>query len=124
MEYDKANYVPPAPSVQVSVFKPYSEESRKQRGKLDTGADISVIPFQFVRELGLVPARKLLARGYDGREGSVTTYYVHLSIQEFSFELVEVAATPRIDILLGRDVLNRLKTLLDGKALSFELQDP
>jgi len=124
MEYDKANYVPPAPSVEVSVSKPYSEESRKQRGKLDTGADISVIPFGFVRELGLVPARKLLARGYDGREGSVTTYYVNMSIQEFSFELVEVAATPRIDVLLGRDILNRLKMLLDGKALSFELQDP
>jgi hypothetical protein len=124
MEYDKTNYVPPAPSLQVVVSNPYSKESRKERGKVDSGADISVIPFGFVPQLGLAPARRLLARGYDGREGSVITYYVDLAVQEFAFELVEVVATPRTDILLGRDILNRLKMLLDGKALTFELQDP
>jgi hypothetical protein len=47
-----------------------------------------------------------------------------LAVHEFAFELVEVVATPRTDILLGRDISNRLKMLLDGKALTFELQDP
>jgi predicted aspartyl protease len=124
MEYDKTNYVPPAPSLQVVVSNPYSKESRKERGKVDTGADISVIPSEFVPQLGLAPARRLLARAYDRREGFVITYYVDLAVQEFAFELVEVVAAPRSDILLGRDILNRLKMLLDGKALTLELQDP
>jgi hypothetical protein len=38
--------------------------------------------------------------------------------------MVEIAASPRQDVLLGRDVLNHFILTLNGKDLTFELRDP
>lgn len=49
---------------------------------------------------------------------------MNLSIDNLSFSMIEVVAARRSDMLLGRDVLNHLKMVLDGKGLSFDLIDP
>lgn len=51
-------------------------------------------------------------------------YFVNIYLDGFEYKMVEVIHAQRRDALLGRDVLNRLKTVLDGKALSFSLLDP
>lgn len=38
--------------------------------------------------------------------------------------MIEVIDVKRKDVLLGRDVLNKLKLLLDEKKLEFEILDP
>jgi hypothetical protein len=38
--------------------------------------------------------------------------------------MVEVISAKRQDALLGRDILNQLKTTLDGKTMNFEILDP
>jgi hypothetical protein len=52
------------------------------------------------------------------------TYSVTFEVEEYVVQDVEVAASPRRDILLGRDVLNRFILTLDGKSLTFDLKDP
>ena len=37
--------------------------------------------------------------------------------------MVEVISSKRYDALLGRDVLNKLKIVLNGKALTFDIFD-
>ncbi|MBO3831834.1 MAG: hypothetical protein FGF51_00400 [Candidatus Brockarchaeota archaeon] len=77
MKYD-ANYESPAPTVKLTVYKPYSEESVTGVGKIDTGADITVIPNKWIRRLSLIPASTVWARGYDSKLKEVCTYYVEL----------------------------------------------
>ena len=61
---------------------------------------------------------------FDGREGRRYTYFVNLNLSNFEFSMIEVMGARRSDVLLGRDVLNLLKAVLDGKDLDFDLFDP
>lgn len=118
------DYEPPAPALTVKLTRPLSSQSSESRAKIDTGADITVVPQQAVSGLGLVPARRLTVASFDGREESGYTYFVDISFEGFEFPMVEAISARRPDVLLGRDLLNLLKATLDGKGLNFELLDP
>ncbi|NHV98710.1 MAG: retroviral-like aspartic protease [Thaumarchaeota archaeon] len=117
-------YSPPAPSLKVRLTRPFSDRSLELQAKLDTGADMTVLPQQTVGELGLIPASRVSVLSFDGRRAWRYTYFVNLSFNGFEYKMVEVIDAKRHDALLGRDVLNRLKISLDGKSLSFSLLDP
>jgi hypothetical protein len=51
-------------------------------------------------------------------------YYVALEVTGYHISMVEGTTSPRRDVLLGRDVLNHFTLTLNGKDLTFELQDP
>jgi hypothetical protein len=123
--YDAEQFKPPAPALKVKVSKPFSTFSVERKGKIDCGADKTVIPLFLVWRLELVPAREVTVCGFRNREGRKTpTFYVDISIGELKFDFLEVISAPRENILIGRDILNSLKILLDGKNLSFEISDP
>lgn len=124
VEYDSDNYEPPAPVVQLEVLKPGSRKRKLGRGKVDSGADLTVIPVDWVRKLSLVPASVVLVGGYDGTRREVESYFVDICFGGFRFPLIEVIAARRGDALVGRDVLNKLKAELDGKKLNLGLFDP
>ncbi|MBO3840164.1 MAG: hypothetical protein JTT17_04965 [Candidatus Brockarchaeota archaeon] len=123
MKYD-ANYEPPAPVVKLTVYRPFSEESVTGIGKIDSGADMTVIPNKWAKGLSLIPASVVWVRGYDGRLREAYTYYARIEFQGFKFPLVEILLSNRQDALIGRDILNKLKVELNGKTLDFELFDP
>lgn len=116
---------PPAPFADVLILHPSDhEQTRHIRGKLDSGADISVIPEEVADELQLIPAREVQTRGYDGATRDIQSYFVALEVEGYPIPLVEVVASRRADVLLGRDVLNHFRITLDGKMLTFEMTDP
>jgi predicted aspartyl protease len=117
-------YSPPAPSLKVRLTRPFSDLSMELEAKLDTGADMTVLPQHVVSELMLIPARRVFVLSFDGREVSKYTYFVNISFNNFEYKMVEVIDAKRQDVLLGRDILNKLKTILDGKNLFFDLHDP
>jgi len=123
MKYN-LNYNPPAPSLKIRFSGPSSTRSLELQAKLDTGADITVLPQHTINELRLRPSRRISVSSFDQREVWRYTYFVDLSFKNFKFPMVEVISARRRDALLGRDVLNLLKTMLDGKTLSFDLLDP
>jgi hypothetical protein len=45
-------------------------------------------------------------------------------VEGFALPSVRCIATDRTNVLLGRNVLNRFIVTLDGKSLTFALQDP
>ncbi|MBS7637977.1 retroviral-like aspartic protease family protein [Candidatus Bathyarchaeota archaeon] len=106
------------------MSKPFSDLSMEFQARLDSGADMTVVPQHAINELRLIPASRISVKSFDGRAVWRYTYYVNLSFQDFEFRMVEVIASKREDMLLGRDILNRLKAILDGKRLSFSLLDP
>ncbi len=100
------------------------EPARTVLGKIDTGADITIIPFTLVQELDLVPKYRLRMRGYDGNETERLGYDVGLEILGYKFDFFQVIAAPRDNVLLGRAVLNSFIITLDGKSQTFEMRDP
>jgi len=116
--------MPPAPVVKTQVINPLTGETSHLPGKLDTGAAMTVIPRDIVTALHLEQMGDVLCQGYDGVETSRPLYYVALEVTGYHISMVEVTTSPRRDVLLGRDVLNHFILTLNGKDLTFELQDP
>jgi predicted aspartyl protease len=122
--YDRA-FNPPAPIADVTITNPVTPNKRfRVRGKMDTGADITVIPERLIAPLGISPKGRVWTRGYDGTFTQRPVYYIRLTAEGFVLAAVRCIATNRPDVLLGRNVLNRFLIILDGKNLTFELTDP
>ncbi|MFW6161930.1 MAG: hypothetical protein ACODAJ_04125 [Planctomycetota bacterium] len=82
----------------------------------DTGGIITVIPHQFVRDIGHEPSgRTLPLRTFDGREAAYPWYHVLVGLPDLRPIGVRAIAPldtdpdrPRQHITLGRDILSRL----------------
>jgi predicted aspartyl protease len=124
-KYEKSEQ-PPAPYVEVQVTNPQTGDSIKERGKIDTGAFRTAIPESWIDKLHLIPAGEEETRGYkeEIKKQKHYTYFVNISIKNKIFEYAKVLAVKRNSPLIGRDILNQVKLILDGKNLSFEVLDP
>jgi hypothetical protein len=122
--YDRS-FNPPAPVAEVTILHPVVAARRNTlRGKLDTGADVTVIPQRVVTRLRLTPKGRIWTRGYDGAYSQRPVFYVRMQIEGFDIASVRCVVTDRTNVLLGRNVLNRFLITLDGKNLLFDLKDP
>jgi hypothetical protein len=113
----------PAPFVNVTPRNLQgTEELLNQPAQVDTGADRTVLPMALVDELKLLPVDEITVGGLGKSQHSVRTYAVYLGVHDLPAALVEVMGYPGEPwILLGRDVLNSLRLLLDGPRLVLEI---
>lgn len=114
--YRYANDTPPAPFVLVNLSSTEDEGTVADiPAKVDTGADCTVIPNLLVARLGLTAVGRLVCAGLAGQESELSLYQVNLQIRGLSPIVARVAASDGEPyILLGRDVLNRYRIVLDG----------
>ncbi|MFQ5858025.1 MAG: aspartyl protease family protein [Anaerolineae bacterium] len=116
---------PPAPFVDVVVIHPSDAgKAARRRGKLDTGADLSAIPEAVALQLQLPARGTVTGRDYKGEVTTHVAYTVALEIDGQRLDNVKVIATARNDVLLGRNVLNQFIITLNGKTLTFDIEDP
>ncbi len=108
--------IPPAPFVHVTIRPPDRRTALADLpALLDTAADISVIPAAIAEQLGLVPLGEVRISGFDGRLTSVLTFLVELTLRQFEPKAVRVVAgKDEPYVLLGRDILNAYRVVLDG----------
>jgi predicted aspartyl protease len=121
IEYSR-DFDPPAPFMDVIIAA--SNDSGPQRSVgalLDTGAEISIIPQQIAHELELSPYAEMIIEAFDGRRQRANLYAVTLEVAGTYLSPVRAVAYPSSYAILGRDVLNRFLTTLDGPHLSFEI---
>jgi len=115
---------PPAPVATVHVSDPVTgARARGLPGKLDTGADVTVLPEALLRELGSAPRGHIWVRSFDGSYSRRPVYYVQMTVEGFDVPMVRCTGADRKGLLLGRNVLNRFVLTLDGKNLVFEITD-
>jgi predicted aspartyl protease len=113
---------PPAAVAEVVISHPVSSaNSGALRGKLDTGADLCVIPESLVPQLSLGVRSHLWARSFDGSYSVRPVYYVRFRIEGYEVAAVKCIAANRRNVLVGRNVLNRFVVTLDGRNLRFDL---
>jgi predicted aspartyl protease len=124
-QYDAKEESPPAPVADCKVQNPISGAAKeRQKAKLDTGASRTLIPEAWVKDLDLMPVDECILYDYKGSGQVHQTYFVDIALNGNSFEWFEVVSAARTNVLVGRDLLNGLKLILDGKNLCFELTDP
>lgn len=117
--------LPPAPFLLVRLASLADHaESITVQAKLDTGADLTAIPTALIERLRLMPAGEIEVEGYDSRRATLRAYDVNLQIDHLSVAGLLVIDFTEDYVLLGRDVLNRLRILLDGPALTTEILTP
>jgi hypothetical protein len=113
----------PAPFVQVSLSGPNGgTELADLPAQLDSGADRTVIPWKVVEGLGLIQLDEITVGALNMTLAVLPTFLVRLTIRQQTPILVEVAGGKNEPwVLLGRDVLNRYRVVLDGPRLALEI---
>jgi hypothetical protein len=90
--------------------------------QIDTAADRTVIPGGLVEQLELLPLDELPVAGFGGQVFLVRTYLVELTVRTLVPQSIEALAHPDEPfVLLGRDVLNCYRLVLDGPGLAVEI---
>lgn len=94
LRYDPA-FNPPAPYIDVRVYHPLdASKSTPCRAKLDTGADMCVIPDRLVSQLQLRPYRTITARGYDRVPMPKDVYVIRIDVEGQPTGPLDAVATP------------------------------
>jgi len=109
-------YYPPMPAAEVALG---TSEAGFSLGPLptiiDTGADITVVPKEYLAYLGAQVVASAYLRSPWGERHRVKIYEVDIRVGRHNLYEVEVASEPGgREVLLGRNVLNQLKLQLDG----------
>ncbi len=107
---------PPGPYVLVSVARPGGPDAGIELpAKVDTGADRTVVPTSLAGQLKLDEVERREFEALGGHRVVMAIFRVMLTIRGCSPLVVNAAGNDgEPHILLGRDVLNNFRILLDG----------
>jgi hypothetical protein len=84
---------------------------------VDSGADATIVPIRRLDQIGADETAPGWLRGITGERLPVGLFFIDIRVGDVTFPGVRVVGSPIVEeVLLGRDVLNRLALLLDGPA--------
>ena len=114
---------PPIPVLDVTFSAPMRDEwGGSFEAFIDSGADFTIVPLDLLRSIQAPIVKPVILSSQWQDRRSVHLYEVDLRIGELVLPAVDVAGDPGSgEILLGRNVLNRLDLRLEGPALQTHL---
>jgi hypothetical protein len=114
---------PPAPFVNIVLRNPANGvELSNLPAQLDCAADRTVVPESLVKSLGLPQVGTIRIGGFGGATFTVPVYPVLLGLHDLPVQSFKVATHSEESwVLLGRDVLNAYRILLDGPQQALEI---
>jgi predicted aspartyl protease len=112
------NLTPPAPVVDIKLSTMATDATIGPiEALVDTGADATVVPTEYLDRIKAPITIEMQARGKWGGSRRVNLFLVDVHIGQNVLPHVQVVGDEAGDeVILGRDVLNKLKLLLDGPA--------
>ena len=118
-------YQPSMPALRIQL---HSAEASRTTDSLialvDTGADATIVPRRYLVEVGAQETAPGWLRGITGERRPVALYFVDIRLDRITFPGVRVVADDlAAEILLGRDILNKLPLFLDGPQQQTDLLD-
>jgi predicted aspartyl protease len=117
--YD-TSFTPPAPALAVLINSVQGTGKAYQAtAQIDTGADVSGVPIVLLTKLKVEPHQSVEIQDFDEVGKEVRTYLIKLELDRFRFRRLEVVALDAPHVLLGRDVLNNFRLIIDGPSLAF-----
>ncbi len=118
-------YLPAAPVMEIRLGAPGMEPSSGfLKALVDTGADATIVPIARLRQIKAKKIDQATLRSQWGERRAVALYAVALEINQYHFDAIRVVGDEIGDeIILGRNLLNRLRLLLDGPAGMVEVLD-
>ena len=116
---------PAAPFVHIRIVS-YDGRVLAERvpAQIDTGADLTVVPDELADRLNLMPRGEMAVGGFGSGRAVATIYQARIGIHNLPLvpaRVVSNVAEPRV--LLGRDVLNRHRIVLDGPRATLEIEE-
>jgi hypothetical protein len=123
--YDDDRYAPAAPVARAGLRHPDSGETIADVLMLiESGADVTLLPKSAVSSLGLrgTGARYQLV-AFDGTTNESEAVHVVLVLLNRTFRGRFLQVESEVGVI-GRNVLNRVRLLLDGPALNWEESPP
>jgi hypothetical protein len=89
---------------------------------VDTGADASIVPLRYLGPLDPKIGDSKFLRSPRGDQMAVFTYVLDVGVAGLRLPSIQVVADPVGDeVIVGRDVLNRLRIVLDGPKGTLEV---
>lgn len=120
-DYD-SSYFPAAPVVDIRVGPPGGKAVSDLRVLLDTGADATILPLSLLRRLQAPKMDQVVIRNQWGDPKSAALYAVTLQIVGLTIAAAWVVGDEyETEPVLGRDLLGRLRIVLDGPASMLEI---
>ena len=118
------DYQPPAPMVGITIG---SEDTGLDTGLVsafvDSGADATIVPKHPLDRMQAPPTDWAFIRSQWGERRKVLLYGVEIRIGNVTVGGINVVGDELTDeIILGRNVLNRLRVLLDGPHKQVQVQ--
>lgn len=117
-EYSR-QHDPAAPIIEV-VIKSGIGTTDPVSAFIDSGADGTMIPLALLQGINARYADKRILSGVTGEPTIIGLYPVLLQIGENTIYGIEAAGYGD-EVILGRDVLNQIRLVLDGPALAIEI---
>jgi len=116
-----SKYFPPIPQLSVR-FGERGEQQGPFDAIVDTGADATIVPERILIQAKAEFIRPGQVRTQWGEIHKIQVYIVAVEIEEVSLPGVIVVGDPVAkEIILGRNVLNKLPLFLDGPQLKIHL---
>ncbi len=111
-----SEYDPPMPIVELKLALEADGESQTLKAIVDSGADATMIPMRFLKQINASPNSRKWMRGVAGGRYKVSLYTVSIQLGNHQMYTSVVGDPINDEVILGRDVLNRLVVTLDGMA--------
>ncbi len=120
-DYDLA-FSPSMPVVPIKIGRSLALPTLVLTALVDSGADGSIIPLRYLREIQARRERTAWMRTVTGMRSIIDLYSISMHVGPFEFRDRLVAAGNQPDeIIIGRDILNQLVVTLNGLASVVEL---
>ncbi|MBX7236708.1 MAG: hypothetical protein K1X65_20170 [Caldilineales bacterium] len=124
MKYShNSTYLPPCPEITIILRNEDTDLSTQSLpALLDTGADASFVPLHHLRKLRAYVIQEAFVRSHWGDRHRVHLFRIDIVLDGLTLVGMNVVGDEYgSEVILGRDVINRLRLFLDGPGSATEV---